>query len=61
MKTDNGRMESVWMSNTFFSMAEETRRKLGMTRSGFYRYAITRLLEEMSVLSSKAHEQEAKT
>jgi len=47
------------MSNTLFEMTEETRKKLGMNRSAFYRYAITRLLQEMSILSTKAHEKAA--
>jgi hypothetical protein len=50
-------MESVWLQNGLYDMIEETRKKLGMTKSGFYRYAITRLLQEMSVLSTKAKEE----
>lgn len=57
MKTETGRMESVWLPNILYDMTEETREKLGMNKSAFYRYAITRLLEEMSVLSTKAKEQ----
>lgn len=56
MKTDTGRMESVWLPNTLYEITEETRQRIGMSKSAFYRYAITRLLEEMSVLSTKAKE-----
>jgi len=56
VKTDMGRMESVWLPNTLFEITEETRKKIGMNRSAFYRYAITRLLQEMSILSTKAKE-----
>lgn len=56
MKTESGRMESVWLPNTLYGISEETRKKLGMSKSAFYRYAITRLLEEMSILSTKVKE-----
>lgn len=58
MKTHTGRMESVWLPNTLYDITEETRQRLGMGKSAFYRYAITRLLEEMSVLSTKVKEKQ---
>jgi len=42
----------VWLSSTLDSLAEHARASMGLSRSGLYRYALTRLLEEMSVLSS---------
>jgi ACT domain-containing protein len=36
------------------AIIEDTRKKLGMGRSVFYKYAITRLLQEINVLSTKA-------
>lgn len=56
VKSNTGHMESVWLPNTLFDITEETRKKIGMNRSAFYRYAITRLLQEMSILSTKAKE-----
>jgi len=34
---------------------ERVRRRLGMSRSEFIRYSVLRMLEELNVLSSKAH------
>ncbi len=56
MKSDTGHMESVWLPNILYEITEETRKKIGMNRSAFYRFAITRLLQEMSILSTKAKE-----
>jgi ACT domain-containing protein len=41
-------------------MVEQTRQKIGMSRSGFYKYAITKLLQELSVLSTTAHTRQLK-
>jgi len=46
----------LWLPKELDEVIEETRKKLGMSKSAFYRYAVTRLLEEMSVLSTKAKE-----
>jgi hypothetical protein len=54
-----GRRRTFWVSTDMDSLIEETRRKLRMSRSNFYRYAVTRLLQELSVLTTKAHEKEA--
>jgi hypothetical protein len=56
MRNDIGRLERVWLPNGLYALTEQTRQRLGMSKSAFYRYAITRLLEEMSVLSTKAKE-----
>jgi hypothetical protein len=41
----------VWIPTKLDQKIEEARKTIGYTRSGFYRYAVTRLLEEMSMLS----------
>jgi len=56
-----GKRRTFWVSTDMDSLIEETRKKLRMTRSNFYRYAATRLLQELSVLTTKAHEQEVPT
>lgn len=47
----NGIRRVVWMPLELDSLAEETRKKLGLSRSGFYKYAVTQLLQQLSVLS----------
>jgi hypothetical protein len=56
-----GKRRTFWVSTDMDSLIEETRTKLRMSRSNFYRYAVTRLLQELSVLTTKAHEKEAAT
>lgn len=54
-----GKRRTFWVSTDMDQLIEETRKKLSMSRSNFYRYAVTRLLQELSVLTAKAHETEA--
>ena len=53
---ENGTRQLVWLPMDLFELTEIVRKKWGMSRSGFYRYAITQLLQELSVLSTKAKE-----
>jgi hypothetical protein len=53
---ENGVRRLVWLPIELDSTIEEVRQRLGMSKSAFYRYAITRLLQEMSILSTKAKE-----
>lgn len=48
----NGIRRVVWMPYELDNLAEETRKKLGLSRSGFYKYAVTSLLQQLSVLST---------
>jgi len=50
----------VYIPPPLFNLAESARAKLGMSRSRFYQYAITRLLQELSLLTTKVHEDEKK-
>ena len=60
-KTTTG-MTGIYIPPPLFDLAEAARAKLGMSRSRFYQYAITRLLQELSLLTTKVHEvEEAKT
>ena len=47
----------MWLPNDLDEIVEKVRKNLGMSKSGFYRYAVLRLLEGMSVLSTKAKEE----
>ncbi|MCD6263954.1 hypothetical protein J7L60_06075 [Candidatus Bathyarchaeota archaeon] len=55
-KIEKGIRRTFWLPNDLDKIVEDARIRLGMSRSGFYRYAIIRILENLSILSSKAHE-----
>jgi len=55
---EKGVRRTFWMPNELDTTVEETRRKIGMKRSRFYRYAVIQFLQSLSVLSTKAHEKE---
>jgi len=52
------KVRSFAISADMDQMIEETRKKLGLNRSAFFKYAITKLLQELSVLSSTVHKEE---
>ena len=54
---ETGTRQLVWLPNNLFVLTEIVRRKIGMSRSGFYRYAITQLLQDLSVLSARAKDE----
>jgi hypothetical protein len=45
MKKEKGTRRTVWLPADLDAKAEELRRALGLGRSGFYRYAVTRIVE----------------
>ena len=45
--TEEGIRRVVWVPKKLDKEIEILRRKIGYTRSGFYRYALTRLLEQL--------------
>ena len=58
MKQQNGELgvlRAVWVPKKLDEQIEETRKKLGYNRSRFYIYALTRLLQELSVLTTTVH------
>jgi ACT domain-containing protein len=59
VKKENGVRRVVWMPTELDQIAESTRKKLGLNRSAFYKYAITRMLQELSVLSKTVHKEES--
>jgi len=52
---DKGLRRTVWVPNKLDDAIESTRKRLGMNRSSFYKYAVTKLLQELSVLSETVH------
>lgn len=51
---ESGVRRVVWVPNELDEIIEKVRKKLGISRSGFYRNAVLRYLESLSVISSKA-------
>ena len=51
-----GKRGLVYLKTYLFETAELVRKKLGLSRSGFYRYCVIRTLDSMSVLSKKVKE-----
>jgi hypothetical protein len=48
---------AIYLPPTTLQMVEQTRKKLGMNRSRFIQYCITKTLQELSVLSETVHEE----
>jgi ACT domain-containing protein len=53
---EKGTRQLVWLPNDLFELTENARKKLGISRSAFYRYSIMQLLQQLSVLSTKVKE-----
>ena len=52
---EGGERRTVWIPAHMDSLIEDTRKKLGMNRSAFYKYAVVRLLQELSMLTQTVH------
>jgi hypothetical protein len=50
---ENGIRRVVWIPQKLDHEIENLRQKIGYTRSGFYRYAVTRLMEQMLLSTRK--------
>lgn len=48
-------IHSICVSRELDALIEDTRRKISLNRSAFYRYALIRLLERLSILSHAVH------
>ena len=53
---EQGTRRTMWISADLDAIVEEARKKLGLSKSGFYRYAILRLLQELNVLTTRVEE-----
>jgi hypothetical protein len=47
-KKSKGKRRTVWLPSSLDQKAEETRKKLGLGLSGFYRFAITECIKDMN-------------
>jgi len=45
MKSEKGTRRTIWLPTNLDAKAEEVRKALGLGRSGFYRYAVTKIIE----------------
>ena len=45
---EKGKRRTFWLPNKLDEKAEETRHKLGLARSGFYRFAVISIIKEFS-------------
>jgi metal-responsive CopG/Arc/MetJ family transcriptional regulator len=52
MKSEKGIRRVVWLSKELDARIEELRQKIGYSRSGIYRYILTRYLEKIGLWQS---------
>lgn len=48
-RREKGRRRTVWLPTLLDKKAEETRAKLGLGLSGFYRFAIIETIKDMEI------------
>ena len=48
MQSQKGIRRTVWLSTELDAKADEVRKKLGLGRSGFYRYAIVEIIRQFA-------------
>ena len=41
-----GKRRVIWMPNELYAKAEEARKQLGLSKSGFYRFAIVEIIKQ---------------
>lgn len=56
MGEENGTRRTIWVASDMDIIIENTRKRLGMNRSAFYKYALTKLLQDLSILSARVHQ-----
>ena len=53
---ENGVRRSLWLNSQLDELIEETRKRIGMSRSAFLKNATMRYLESISVMTTKANQ-----
>ena len=56
VKKEDGLIRAIFMPARIDQKIEQARERLGYSRSSFYRYALTHLLQELSLLSEAVHD-----
>jgi hypothetical protein len=51
-----GKLFGVYLPLGIYELVEKTRQNLGMNRCRFIQYCLVRTLEDLNMLSEKAHE-----
>lgn len=59
MPSDAGKLRTIYVPAKLDVIIENTRGNLGLSRSAFYKYAITKLLQDLSVLTRTAQNEES--
>ena len=54
-QNNSGKLRGIYLPFILDEMTEKTRKKLGMNRSRFIQYCLLKTLQELSVVSEKAH------
>jgi hypothetical protein len=50
---NGGKRRTIWVPLEMDTLIENTRKKLGLNRSSFFKYAATKLLQELDVLTEE--------
>ena len=58
MSDPKGKRRTVWLPNQLDKKAEKARKKLGLSLSGFYRFAIIETIKDMQKKEETDHEQQ---
>jgi len=53
---EQGVRQMIWLPSDLYEITERVRSRMGYSKSGFYRYCVQRLLEELNVMSTIAKE-----
>jgi len=57
---ESGKLRTVYIPRGLDEKVEDVRKQLSWSRSYLYKYALTSLLERLSVLSSSVHKEAAR-
>jgi len=56
MQYEKGKRRTVWLPNKVDEKAEEIRKNLGLSKSGFYRFAIIEIIKQYQTKQFKPKE-----
>lgn len=59
MKEESGYRRTFWLSKELDSKVEEARKVLGLSRSGFYRFAVVETLKSLLTATKQQHQEKA--
>ena len=56
MKEESGKRRTVWLPSELDKKAEEVRKALGLSKSGFYKFAIVEIVKQFQTKQFKPRE-----